>query len=333
MAHIPMPGTSLPEFPDNLLGFQRMFPDEVACLRYMEQVRWPGGFVCVRCGVRGEPQRLAKRGRVLRCRSCHHEASVTAGTVMHRSKTDLHVWFWAAFLVATSTAGFSALEVQNKLGITRYETAFQLMHKLRAGMVRPNQDKLGTAWPIEMDITFIGGKHKGRQGKTDKVPVVIAVEIRRREVRDPKTGKVVARGLAGRVRLRKIADKSAATVDKFAKDWLAPGSVLRTDDGGEFANLVELGYRHQAVATRHDRATMDTWLPMVSTVTGNLKTWIDGTFHGVRHKHLQAYLNEFMFRFNRRFWRYVSFRTLLGLAAVQTGPTYRGLYDGKWVHS
>jgi len=333
VAHAPRTGTdSLPDFPENLLGFQRMFPDEAACLRYLEQLRWPGGFVCVRCGERGHPQRLATRSRVLRCRSCRHEASVTAGTVMHRSKTDLHVWFWAALLMATSTPGISALEVQKKLGITRYETAFQLLHKLRAGMVRPNQDQIGGEWPIEMDITFVGGKRKGRQGKTDKAPVIIAVEVRRREVRDPKTGKVIERGLAGRMRLCKIADKSAASADKFAKDWIAPGSILRTDDGGEFANLAGLGYTHQAVATRHNRATMDTWLPMVSRVTGNLKAWIDGTFHGVGRKHLQAYLNEFMFRFNRRFWRPVSFRKLLGLAAVQAGPTYRGLYDGKWVH-
>lgn len=333
MAHAPTTGTdSLPQFPENLLGFQRMFPNEAACLRYLEQLRWPGGFICMRCGERGDPQRRARRGRVLRCRLCRHDASVTAGTVMHRSKTDLHVWFWATFLVATSTAGISALEVQKKLGITRYETAFQLMHKLRAAMVRPNQDKIGAEWPIEMDIAFVGGKHKGRQGKTDKAPVIIAVEVRRQEVRDSKTNKIVGRGLAGRMRLRKLADKSATSVDRFAKDWLAPGAILCTDDGAEFASLAGLGYAHHAVATRHNPATMDVWLPMVSTVTGNLKAWIDGTFHGVRRKHLQAYLNEFMFRFNRRFWRPVSFRTLLGLVAAQAGPTYRALYDGKWVH-
>jgi hypothetical protein len=220
-----MDGTAsslLPE--ENLLGFQRMFPDEAACVRYLVQLRWPGGFMCPACGRPGEPQRLTGRGRVLRCRLCRHETSVTGGTAMHRSKTDLHVWFWAAFLVATSTPGVSALEIQKKLGLLRYETAFQLMHKLRAAMVRPNQDKIGGEWPVEMDA----------------------------------------------------------------------------------------------------------WLPIVSTVTGNLKAWIDGTFHGVSRKHLQTYLNEFMFRFNRRFWRQVSFRKLLGLAAAQAGPTYRGIYDGKW---
>ncbi len=239
---------------------------------------------------------------------------------------------WAAFLVATSTPGISALEIQKKLGIAWYETAYQLMHKLRAMMARPGQDKIGDEWPIEMDITFVGRKSRGRQGKTDKVPVVIAVEVRRREVRHPKTGKVIERGLAGRVRLRVLPDKSAPSIDNFAKDWIEPGAVLRTDDGNEFANLLKLGYKHQPVATLHNPVTMDTWLPMVSTVTGNLKAWLDGTFHGVDRKHLQAYLNEFMFRFNRRFWRSVSFRRLLGFGCARKGPTYRELYDGTWIH-
>ncbi len=160
----------LPDFPANLLDFQRMFQNETACLRYLEQVRWPSGFTCEKCASVGDPFRLATRPRALKCRSCRHEMSVTAGTIMHRIKTPLHVWFWAAYLVATQTPGISALEIQKKLGIPRYETAFQLMHKLRAAMVRPNRDQIGAEWPLEMDIAFVGGKHKsGVQGKTASV--------------------------------------------------------------------------------------------------------------------------------------------------------------------
>ena len=246
---------------------------------------------------------------------------------MHRSKTSIHVWFWAAYLVATLTPGISATEIQKKLGIPRYETAFQLMHKLRAVMVRPNRDKIGVEWPLEMDIAFVGGKHKsGVQGKTKQAPVIIAVEVRRREIRDPKTRKITQRALAGRVRLQKLADKSAASVDAFAKECIAPGAIITSDDGTEFTNLLDMGYTHQAVAMRHNRAKMDAYLPVISTVTANLKTWIDGTFHGIRKRHMQAYLNEYMFRFNRRFYRGVSFRTLLGLGANQLGQTYRDLY-------
>jgi hypothetical protein len=324
---------ALPEFPANLLDFQRMFPNEAACLRYLEQMRWPSGFTCEKCATVGEPFRPAMRPRVLKCRSCLYETSVTAGTVMHRTKTQLHAWFWAAYLVATQTPGVSALEVQKKLGIPRYETAFQLMHKLRTAMVRPDRDRIGAEWPLEMDTVFVGGKHKGGlSGETDKAPVVIAVEVRRQEERNPQSGKVLKRALAGRMRLRKLPDKSAAPIDKFANDCIVSGAIITTDDGTEFTNLCSSGYAHRAVATRHDHAKMDAYLPMVSTVTANLKAWIDGTFHGVRKQHLQAYLNEFMFRFNRRFYRAVSFRTLLGLGVHRAGPTYRELYDGEWMH-
>ena len=198
-----------PDYPLNLLDFQRMFRDESACLLFLEKVRWPDGFVCPTCEGAAEPFRFAARPKVLKCRSCHQDASVTAGTVMHRSKASTHVWFWAAYLVATQTPGISALELQKKLGIPRYETAFQILHKLRGAMVRPGRDKIGVEWPIEMDVVFVGGKHKGGvQGKTHKAPVVIAVEIRRREVRDPKTDKVIKRVLAGRVRLKKLERRS-----------------------------------------------------------------------------------------------------------------------------
>ncbi len=137
-----------------------MFPDETACLRYLQQLRWPGGFVCESCGTVGEPFRLATRPRVIKCRACERETSMTAGTMLHGSKTSPHVWFWAAYLVATQTSGISALELQKQLGLARYETAFQLLHKLRAAMVRPFRDPIGLDWPVEMDVTFVGGKHK-----------------------------------------------------------------------------------------------------------------------------------------------------------------------------
>jgi len=142
-------------FPKNFLDFHRIFPSEAACLQYLEQLRWPVGFTCEKCGAVGEPYRIAPRPRLLKCRFCLHETSVTAGTVMHRTRTPLLIWFWASYLVATQTPGISALEIQKKLGIQRYETAFQLLHKLRAAMVRPARDLIGAEWPLEMDTTFL----------------------------------------------------------------------------------------------------------------------------------------------------------------------------------
>ncbi len=122
---------SFSENPIAHLDFQRMFPDEAACLLYLEKMRWPDGFVCDKCSAAGEPFRLSSRPKVLKCRACQQDASITAGTVMHRSKTSIHVWFWAAYLITAQTSGVSALELQKRLGIKRYETAFQLLHKLR----------------------------------------------------------------------------------------------------------------------------------------------------------------------------------------------------------
>jgi hypothetical protein len=247
---------------------------------------------------------------------------------MHRSKINILVWFWAVYLVSTQTPGISAMELQKQLGIGRYETAFQILHKLRSSMVRPGRDKIGTQWPLELDVIFMGGRTRsGIQGKTNQVPVIIAVEIRRREVRDPKTNKVLKHALAGRIRLQKLPNKTAVRIDQFVQDCIAPGATIISDDGTEFTNLTKLGYAHQPVPMRGDRDKMDRTLPMVSLITANLKTWIDGTFHGVRKKHLQAYLDEFMFRFNRRFYRSVSFRSLLDLGTLTNGVTYREVYD------
>ena len=136
----PQSNSSL-QYPITLLDFQSMFPDELSCLAYLEKICWPNGFTCKKCATKGEPFRLSAYHRKLKCRSCYHLESVTSDTVMHRSKTSIHVWFWAAYLVATQTPGISALELQKKLGIKRYETAFQILHKLRDVMVRP--DRIG----------------------------------------------------------------------------------------------------------------------------------------------------------------------------------------------
>jgi hypothetical protein len=319
------------ECPTGVLSFQRMFPDELACIRYLEKIRWPNGFVCEKCSKASKPIRLKTRPRVLKCRICYYQSSATAGTVMHRSKTSIHAWFWAAYFVSTQTPGISALELQKKLEFSRYETAFQMLHKLRATMVRPDRDRIGSEWPLEFDIINIGGKSKsGIQGKTDQVPVMIAVEICRHDVRDAKTKKIKKRGLAGRLRLKHVSNKAASSVDLFAAECIEPGAVIISDDGSAFTNL-KTKYKHRPVTMNGDREKMDAHLPMLSRVTANLKTWLDGTFHGVREKHLQTYLNEYMFRFNRRFYRATSFRTLLGLGTAQPGLTYRQVYAAETV--
>ncbi|HKN27857.1 MAG TPA: IS1595 family transposase, partial [Roseiarcus sp.] len=125
-------------FPQSLPEFQQLFPDDAACAAYLGRARWPNGFVCPHCGHIAEPFRIVTRPGVLECRACRRQAGLLVGTVMERSHTPLSVWFWAAYLVASQTPGMSAVQFQRQLGLTRYETAFGILHKLRAGMVRPD---------------------------------------------------------------------------------------------------------------------------------------------------------------------------------------------------
>jgi DNA-directed RNA polymerase subunit RPC12/RpoP len=135
------------DYPRTLIEFQHLFPDETACARHIERIRWPKGFKCPSCSQVGDPWRLHARPRVIECRHCGYQVSLTAGTVMHRTRQPLPIWFWAAYLVTTQTPGMSALQLQRQLGIRRYETAFQMLHKLRAAMVRPDRDRIGAEWP------------------------------------------------------------------------------------------------------------------------------------------------------------------------------------------
>ncbi len=315
--------------PRSLMDFQRAFPDEAACADYMERVRWPDGFTCPSCGVRGAPYRFATYPAILECRACRKETSLTAGTVMHGSKMKLHVWFWAAYLVSTQTPGMSALQFQRQLDLSRYETAFQLLHKLRAGMVRPDKDHIGQEWPVEVDESFVGGRTKGKgRGNTDSPLVIAAVEVRTR--RHEKTGR--RQVYAGRLRLRHIVSRERAEIEEFIRDSIAPGSIVRTDGWGGYGAIGRFQYQHDPMVLDGDHGKIDKHLPLIHVVFSNLKTWLRGTHHGVSAHHLQAYLNEYVFRFNRRFYPMTSFASVLGIGTVRSGPTYRGLYDGDYVH-
>ena len=308
-----------------------MFPDEPACAAYLERARWGDGFVCAHCGSPGEPYRFTNRPGVCRCRHCNHDTSLTAGTVMERTHTPLSVWFWAAYLVASQTPGMSAVQFQRQLGLSRYETAFQILHKLRAGMVRPDQDRIGGKPDehVEADETYVGGRTRGKgRGVHDMVLVAGAVEVRQRQrtgsLNKRKTGRY-----AGRVRLAVVQDRSARSLGGFVNGAVASGATIITDDWSGYAKLGERGYRHTAVAERGDMQVAETFLPIIHLVFSNLKTWLRGIHHGVSPQHLQAYLNEFTFRFNRRFYPFNAFRSLLGIAGGVTAPTYAELYAAK----
>jgi len=318
-------------FPRSLPEFQRIFPDEPACAAYLERIRWSEGFVCGYCDVMAEPYRFANRLGVLRCRHCGHDTSLTAGTIMERTHTPLSVWFWASYLVTSQTPGMSATQFQRQLGLSRYETAFQILHKLRVGMVRPDQDRIGgkTGEHVEADETLVGGSTRGEgRGVHHKTLVAAAVEVRQRKSGtkiDPRrSGRY-----AGRIRLAVVPDRSAYSLCGFVKSAVAPGVRVITDDWSGYAGLAKHGYDHMPVAERGDPQVAEEFMPIIHLVFSNLKTWLHGTHHGVSPQHLPAYLNEFTFRFNRRFYPFNAFRSLLGIAGDVTAPTYAELYAAK----
>ena len=318
-------------FPRSLPQFQRLFPDEAACTAYLEHARWSDGFVCRHCGVTDEPYRFANRPGVLRCRHCGRDTSLTAGTVMERTHTPLSVWFWAAYLVTSQTPGMSAIQFQRQLGLSRYETAFQILHKLRVGMVRPDQDRIGgnPGEHVEADETWVGGRTRGEgRGVHHKSLVAAAVEVRQlKPVTKPNPRR--SGRYAGRVRLALVPDRSANALCGFVKRVVAPGASIITDDWSGYAGLTKYGYDHVSVAERGDPQVAEEFMPIIHLVFSNLKTWLRGIHHGVSPQHLQAYLNEFTFRFNRRFYPFNAFRSLLGIAGDATALTYAELYAAK----
>lgn len=315
-------------FPTTLVEMQHMFPDENAAAAYLRAVRWPDGLVCRFCGRTDKPYVFEHRPTVLRCRKCQLDTSITADTVMHATRTPLQVWFWAAYLVTTQTPGESALQFQRQLGLSRYETAFQILHKLRAAMVRPDRDRIGGKWPVEVDEAYVGGKTRGEgRGVHHKAIVAGAVEVRTKTEKGGQRPRY-----AGRLRLRVVKDRSAKALEAFVVQSVEPHSHIITDGWVGYDGLTALGYDHDPVVLGGDPEKAEKALPMIHLVSSNLKAWILGTHHGVSQQHLQASLNEFVFRFNRRFYPMTAFNSVLGIATRVEAPTYEALYSGEWTH-
>ncbi len=281
------------------------FPDNAACLEYLGGLRWSHGFVCPRCEG-GEFWRTADS--LWMCRACGHRASVTAGTIFHRTRTPLSTWFAAIWLVTSQKNGVSAQGLQRVLGFNSYETAWAWMHKLRRAMVRPERDLLTGV--VEVDETFVGGVSAGQPGaSSDKVPVMVAVE---------KSGP--GRRL-GRIRLETTSRPGTLELVTFAQRTVTPGATIRTDGARMMRRLSELGYTHE-YTDGYSAPDITEVLPGVHLVASLLKRWLTGTLHfAVAEHQLPYYLDEFAFRFNRRnsSSRGLLFYRLLQ-QAVETGP-------------
>jgi len=302
---------SRPAFPSTILEFQERFGTEEACRKYLFASRWPEGFVCPRCGGRevgGETRR-----HLWICVGCGRQTSITAGTVMHKTHLPLRTWFWAAYLVSTFHPGISAKQLQRQLGVGCHETAWAMLHKLRAAMVAPERELL--KGEVEIDEFFLGGHEddlKGGRQHGKKALCGAASEVR-------GSG-------SGRLRLQVLANSQAKTLEAFTKSTTAAGSIVHTDGLFSYNGLGAIGYDHRPrkVASVPER---DQLLPRVHRAVSNLKAWMHGTHRRVSSEHLPVYLDEFVFRHNRRRTPMASFQTLLGLGLTHEPVTYREIID------
>jgi len=270
------------DYPKTVLEFGGWFSSEQACREYLFRLRWPEGFRCPRCG--GENAWTMSRG-VYWCPQCDCQTSLTAGTLFQDTRKPLRVWFQAMWEVTNHKHGVSALGLQRALGLGSYHTAWTWLHRLRRAMVRPGRDRL--AGTVEVDETFFGGPRPGKRGRgaAGKVLVFIAAQ---------EDGQRV-----GRIRLRRIPDASAPSLEEATREAIEPGSVVRTDTWTGYRGLPAVGYAHTVV--REDPSVGENLLPLANRVASLLKRWLLGIHQGaVRPSHIDYYLDEFTFRFNRR---------------------------------
>jgi transposase-like protein len=271
------------DYPGTYQQLLEWFPDDAACIAYLETLRWPDGFSCPACGDDG----YWRTGRgLLMCRACGRKTSVTAGTIFHRTRTPLSTWFAAIWFITSQKNGISAQGLQRVLGFGSYETAWAWMHKLRRAMLRPDREQL--VGEGELDEIFVGGRATGRLGaSTSKVPIMVAVERG-------------DRGRLGRVRMA-VADRpNTGAILEFARSTIAQGSTIHTDGTKLFRKLPARGFRHEYIAG-YKAKDLDTVMPGVHLVSSLVKRWLTGTLHyAASRQHLDYYLDEFTFRFNRR---------------------------------
>lgn len=270
------------DYPKTMIEFERQFATEEACQEYLYHMRWPQGFICPCCGHRKFWSSKTDR---YRCNHCEYRASIKAGTIFQDSRIPLRVWFRAIWQVVSQKHGISALGLQRVLGLNRYETTWNMLHRLRTAMVRPGRDRL--IGPVQVDEIYIGGPRPGKRGRgaAEKTLVLVAVEDRD--------------GYPGRIRLRKVKDASRDSLIPAVKDSVEPASEVCTDGWQGYNGLSGVGYTRTII--RETAEVGKNLLPLANRVTSLLKRWLIGTHQGKPSpSHLDYYLDEFVFRFNRR---------------------------------
>jgi transposase-like protein len=300
-------------YPRTFAEFIKRFDTEAKCLSYVEAIRWPDGFVCPFCGVVAEPWRMGD-GK-MRCKTCRKRTSVTAGTIFDKTRFPMTMWFHVMWHVVSQKNGVSALGLKRSLGFGSYQTSWAWLHKLRRAMVRPGRDMIGgPGVVVEVDETFIGGvKTAAVKGRSPhgKAIVVIAVEAHEKG--------------AGRVRLARIPDTTADTLEDFIALNIQRGSIIHTDGHTAYGDISRYGYGHRVTnMSAADAEVAHVAMPHAHRVASLLKRWLLGTHQGgMSREQLDYYCDEFVFRFNRRRSRsrgLLFYRLMEGAVATDPHP-------------
>ncbi|MEO6593898.1 MAG: IS1595 family transposase [Planctomycetota bacterium] len=272
------------DYPRTLQEFNQRFSTEQHCREYLLGLRWPDGFRCPSCS---STKAWKTRAGHLQCSACQRRVSPTAGTIFEGTRKPLRLWFMAMWFVTSQKNGGSALGLKRMLGLGSYQTAWSWLHKLRRAMVRPDRDRLRGR--VEVDECFVGGIQEGADGRgTKKAIVVIAIEI------------LHPKGF-GRIRLGHVPNATSASLVRFVKASVEPGSVVHTDGWSGYRPLEDQGYGREVTNLAKSGEPAHVEMPGVHRIASLLKRWLLGTHQGaVSAKHLSYYLDEFAFRFNRR---------------------------------
>jgi len=290
------------QVPRTFFEFQEQFANDEHVEEWFVRWRWPEGVRCPSCSSL-EMTRLRTR-RLWQCRSCRKQCSVTSGTAMHRTKVPLRVWAYALWLMGTRRVSVSALQLQRETGLGSYETAWWLLHKVRATLDETKSPKLSRG-VIETDESMVGGsdgrkaRRLGRGGRW----LIVAVE-RTQVTKTARNGDVRSYMASGSVRAEVATAVSKDGLARFITSNIEPGATVGTDGWNGYHQLTGLGYRHekvvQGVSRPKKRAVVESSLPKVHLFFSNLKAWLNGTFHGVSGRYLRLYVQEHTYRFNRR---------------------------------
>ena len=269
--------------PQSLIQFQQHFSNEEACVKYLYQIRWPNGWVCPKC--QSKKCYPIEHRHVYECSECHYQASVTAGTIFHKTRTPLHIWFLAVFLVTTDKRGFSSLGLSKMLGISQ-KRAWLMLQKIRKSMAN-RDERYQLTGLVELDESFFGAtKEGGRRGRgTAKTKVLVGLSLDHL-------------GRPCYLRFKVLPRINRNTLEPVIEKLIISGATIKTDGLRSYMSLSQKGYQHERIlANQTNILESMRWL---HTMVSNAKALIGGTFHGLDSKYLQSYLDEFSYRFNRR---------------------------------